>query len=148
MYREDVIQVYHKINDKAGSILGIVIVFTGLLIALLTGSADSNIGNLLSTLLSIMAYSLVILGTIGPETKIWYNRVSCYIGKISFEIYLSHMMIYRVIEKVGVSGIFAEPIINYIVTCTFTIEGVILFASAYIVCKMLLKKLLCSMPRV
>lgn len=141
LYRDDVMRIYLKIGEKAGSILSIVIVFAGLLTALLIGNADSAIENLLSTFLSIIAYSLVILGTIGPETKVWCNRVTCYIGKISFEIYLAHMMIYRMIEKVGVPGIFADPIANYLITCTLTIGGVILFASAYIACEILLKKL-------
>ena len=129
LYREEVFLFYSKMNGKAGTVLSVTMVLAGLLSALLINGFD--ISQLLSTILLITAYSIILLGAIGPETKIWYNRVSRYIGKISFEIYLSHMMVYRVIEKLRMTEIFEKTILSYFVTCFFTLGGVILFVSVY-----------------
>lgn len=136
LYREDILSLYSKINGKAGTVLSITMVWAGLLSALIISGFD--IGQMLSTILLIIAYSIVLLGAIGPETKIWYNKISRHIGKISFEIYLSHMIIYRVIEKLKMTEIFGKTIFSYLLTCFFTLGWVILFTS---VCQILLKKL-------
>lgn len=44
-------------------------------------------------------FALWILFAIGTNTKLLSNRVLKYLSNISMEIYLSHMIIYRVIEK-------------------------------------------------
>lgn len=129
LYREDVFLLYSKINGTAGTLLSVTMVLAGLFSALIISGL--NIDQMLSTILVIAAYSMVLLGAIGPETKIWYNRVSRYMGKISFEIYLSHMMVYRVIEKLKMTEIFGKTIFSYLVTCFFTLGGSILFASVY-----------------
>ena len=56
------------------------------------------------------------------------NRVLKYLSNISMEIYLSHMVIYRVIEKVHLEKYINQNDILYIVTSILTICGVICFA--------------------
>lgn len=56
------------------------------------------------------------------------NRVARYISNISMEIYLAHMVIFRVIEKVHIERFISQPDMNYIVTCIIVLGGVICFA--------------------
>jgi peptidoglycan/LPS O-acetylase OafA/YrhL len=73
-------------------------------------------------------FALWILFAIGTNTKLLSNRVLKYLSNISMEIYLSHMLIYRVIEKVHLEKYISQNDILYIVTSILTICGVICFA--------------------
>lgn len=73
-------------------------------------------------------FALWILFAIGTNTKLLSNRVLKYLSNISMEIYLSHMLIYRVIEKVHLENYISQNDILYIVTSILTICGVICFA--------------------
>lgn len=129
LYKDEVLRIYGRFGRKMGILSGTIMAFAGLSIALVVGGSSIHV--LFSSVFLIAAYSMVILGLLGPESKIWYNRVSRYIGKISFEIYLAHMMVYRIIEQLGFTRSFGETITGYVVTCILTIAGVVLFASAY-----------------
>ena len=56
------------------------------------------------------------------------NPITKFLSSISLEIYLSHMVIYRVIEKTGLNHLFASDILSYIVTSIGTIAGTIVFS--------------------
>lgn len=129
LYKEEVCRLYDKINEKTGRTLGIVMVLAGMLAALLIGGYDMN--KMLSSILILMSYSLVIAGAIGPESKLWCNRVSKYISRVSLEIYLAHMFIFRMLEKIGATTLFGEGICSYVASCVFTIAGVLWFATMY-----------------
>lgn len=73
-------------------------------------------------------FALWILFAIGTNTKLLSNRVLKYLSNISMEIYLSHMIIYRVIEKAHLENYISQNDILYIVTSILTICGVICFA--------------------
>lgn len=55
------------------------------------------------------------------------NKWTKFISGISMEIYLSHMVIYRLFEKIGVIHIFGRTVYSYILTVILTIVGTILF---------------------
>lgn len=69
-----------------------------------------------------------LLYAIGAKDVLLNNRVVRYISNISMEIYLAHMMVFRVIEKVHIDRFISQPDINYVVTCLLVIGGVICFA--------------------
>lgn len=69
-----------------------------------------------------------LLYAIGSRDIILNNRVVKYISGISMEIYLAHMVIYRVVEKIHIDHFISQPDILYIVTCILVIGGVICFA--------------------
>lgn len=54
--------------------------------------------------------------------------VTKFLGTISMEIYRSHMLIYRVIEKVGFSNIFDSHVLSFWVVSIMTIIGSCVFA--------------------
>lgn len=69
-----------------------------------------------------------LLYAIGAKDVLLNNRVVKYVSNISMEIYLAHMMVFRVIEKVHIDRFISQPDIYYVVTCLLVIGGVICFA--------------------
>lgn len=57
------------------------------------------------------------------------NRFTNFISGISMEIYLSHMVIFRVVEKLSLNRIIGNGWIQYIFTVVIVLLGSILFAA-------------------
>lgn len=58
------------------------------------------------------------------------NRVIRFFSSVSMEIYLSHMMVFRIVEKCGINRIFGDGWLQYIATVAVVITGASLFATA------------------
>lgn len=58
------------------------------------------------------------------------NPFTKFLSSISMEMYLSHMVVFRIIEKLGMTKLFASDLLSYIVTAIGTIVGTIVFALA------------------
>ena len=56
------------------------------------------------------------------------NRVTKFVSGISMEIYLSHMVVFRVIEKTGLNQMFGNGWIQYCITVCSVLVGTVLFA--------------------
>lgn len=56
------------------------------------------------------------------------NRITNFVSGISMEIYLSHMVIFRVVEKLGLNQIVGNGWIQYVVTVVIVLLGAILFS--------------------
>lgn len=56
------------------------------------------------------------------------NPVAKFLGSISFEIYLCHMVIYRLLEKLHLVHLFGDGVIAYIFTAFTVICGSIVFS--------------------
>lgn len=56
------------------------------------------------------------------------NKITIFFSKISMEMYLSHRMIFRIVEKLGINYIFGTGWGQYIVTVTIVLFGTALFA--------------------
>lgn len=69
----------------------------------------------------IIMYSSWIIYAIGSNGKILNNKFTKFVSNISMELYLSHMVAYRVVEKAGVLRLFGNEIISYITTIILTI---------------------------
>lgn len=79
--------------------------------------------------LILILFSMVLIYTLGNnKTGILKNPVTKFISGISMEIYLCHMVIFRVIEKIGFTHLLASDILSYIVTAIGTIAGAIVFS--------------------
>ena len=78
-------------------------------------------------LLACLFHNLFGGGT-PKKSHLLENRVTKFISSISMEIYLSHMVIFRVIEKIGLDQIIGKGWIQYIVTVVLVLCGTILFA--------------------
>ena len=51
-----------------------------------------------------------------------------FVSDISMEIYLSHMVVFRVIEKTGLNQMFGNGVLQYIVTVMLVLAATIVFS--------------------
>ena len=62
------------------------------------------------------------------ERIIFQNRVIKYLANISMEMYLCHMFVYRLIEKLNLIHISENEVLNYIVVCCISLFGAIVLS--------------------
>lgn len=88
-----------------------------------------NADNLfLRYMLELLLFTSWLSYAIGSPDIVLNNKTVRYISSISMEIYLAHMVIYRVVEKAHLENYIQQHDILYIVTALLTIVGVICFA--------------------
>ena len=56
------------------------------------------------------------------------NRVTQFFSGISMEIYLSHMVIFRVVQKLKLNEILGNGLLQYVATTILVIAGATMFA--------------------
>ncbi len=86
------------------------------------------------TLVMVVLFGLILVYSLRisrGECKILLNRFTKLISNICMEIYLSHMLVFRVIEKLGLKNIFKNEIISYVVSSLITVVFVIAFALVF-----------------
>lgn len=83
---------------------------------------DENAMMCLLVSCSLLIYSLIKRG------GVLENRVTKFFSGISMEIYLSHMVIFRVVEKLKLNRILGNGWLQYIVTSVLVIAGATVFA--------------------
>ena len=54
--------------------------------------------------------------SLGYDNRIINNKFTNYISNLSMEMYLSHMVVFRIIEKTGITGQNENSIIRYMAT--------------------------------
>lgn len=85
-----------------------------------------------NVIVTLIMYSLVLICTIGAKNKIiLQNPVSNFLSGISMEIYLSHMVMFRVMEKLCFIHVFTSELWSYILTVFATIICAICFAVGF-----------------
>ena len=80
----------------------------------------------------------IIIFAITTDGKLGENKLIKKLSSISFEIYLCHMVIYRVFEKLHLIHIFENDLLSYIFTSIGVICGSVIFS---ICAKLLLNKI-------
>lgn len=107
LYRENIIAVVRKMEG-----LGLAICC---LMTVLYYIVPHSIGTLkINEIQVLVLYALWIIYAIGTTSKLFCNRVTKFISGISMEIYLSHMLCFRVIEKIGGTRLLGTGIFSYI----------------------------------
>ena len=76
----------------------------------------------------LLVPSVLLMYAIISDTKFLNNKITKFISGISMEIYLCHMMIFRVLEKLKITNIFGNGWTQYFVTVILTLIGAIVFA--------------------
>lgn len=59
-----------------------------------------------------------------------YSGIVSFISGISMEIYLSHMVVFRLVEKMGLNRMFGNGWFQYLITCTLVTCGAMVFSYA------------------
>lgn len=119
LYREPL----RRFADKFGWLVLIGIV--AVLAVYYTLSKASVVMLLTAALITIYA-----LRSQHGNTTILCNPVAKKLGDVSMEIYLSHMVIYRVLEKVGAAHLVSSDLLSYVIAAIGTIVGTVIFATA------------------
>ena len=82
----------------------------------------------LSYTAELTLFALWLVYAIGSRDIVLNNKIVKYLSGISMEIYLAHMVVFRVVEKVHLENYISQNDVLYIVTSLLTIIGVICFA--------------------
>lgn len=115
LYRKELAEFASKYKVIAGAILLIATV------------AYFTLGG--STLTMLFFCVMVLIYTLGCKTGgVLVNPVAKFLGGICFEIYLCHMVIYRVLEKLNLVHLFENGLLAYIFTAVAVICGSVVFS--------------------
>ena len=101
-------------------------VFAGAILLIATVAYFALGGNTLTMLFFCVAALVYTLGC--KRGGVLVNPVAKFLGGISFEIYLCHMVIYRVLEKLHFVHLFENGLLAYIFTAIAVICGSIVFS--------------------
>ena len=115
LYRKELAEFASKHKVIAGAIL---------LIATVAYFAVD--GNTLTMLFFCVAALIYTLGC--KRGGVLVNPVAKFLGGICFEIYLCHMVIYRVLEKLHIIHLFGNGLLAYIFTAVAVICGSVVFS--------------------
>ncbi|MCC8081756.1 MAG: acyltransferase [Lachnospiraceae bacterium] len=127
LYKDDISKFF---EEKTW--LGIVFVIVGFVVMFVVPfSGTESIATVIGLLKNMIGFSLMLSGALCAENKLWSNPVSRFISKVSLEIYLAHMVVFRAIEKSGLTTIAGENVVSYIISCVGTIGGALIFATVY-----------------
>ena len=81
------------------------------------------------TLMMLLFCVAALIYTIGCNRRgVLVNPIVKFLGGISFEIYLCHMVIYRVFEKLHLVHLFGNGLLAYIFTAVAVICGSVVFS--------------------
>lgn len=114
LYRKELAEFVQKHKVVAGAIL------------LAATVAYFALGGSTITLLFFFVAALVY--TLGCNRGVLVNPVAKFFGGICFEIYLCHMVIYRVLEKLHLVHLFGNGLLAYIFTAVVVICGSVVFS--------------------
>lgn len=135
LYRQEIERL---VGNKG---VGILIAIAGFIIAyVIRNPWVGEIGILISILQGLLGFSMMLIGALGPDTKIWSNPVTKFISGVSLEIYLAHMVVFRAIEKANLTTIAGNSVASYALNCLLTVGGVLVFAAVYRRAERLVKK--------
>lgn len=81
------------------------------------------------TAVKLLLYSLLLVWAIGVKKRgVLVNPITKFVSGISMEIYLCHMVIYRVLEKLNFLHLFSNEMLSYAVATAGTVIGASVFA--------------------
>ena len=80
-----------------------------------------------NTIMCLLVFSALLIYAIIDRVGTG-NRVTRFFSSVSMEIYLSHMMVFRIVEKCGLNRIFGNGWLQYIATVVVVITGASVFA--------------------
>ena len=101
-------------------------VFAGAILLIATVAYFAVGGNTLTMLFFCVVALIYTLGCRTGGGLV--NPVAKFLGGISFEIYLCHMVIYRVLEKLHIIHLFGNGLLAYIFTAVAVICGSVVFS--------------------
>ena len=104
------------------------LLFICILINILYFITPQSIWTLHQVIPLILVFSLWLIYAIGKDHRWLHNKIIDFLSNISMEIYLSHMVIFRVIEKIHLEKAIPDCNLLFITTCMLGLIITILFS--------------------
>ncbi len=76
----------------------------------------------------LIMFGLILSYCISTNNKILNNNIANFISNVSLEIYLSHMFIFQIINRLNLTKILGNNYVSYIVICILVLFETILFS--------------------
>ncbi|MDD6276794.1 MAG: acyltransferase [Clostridia bacterium] len=87
-----------------------------------------HINSFVTNICMLLMFESYLIYAAGVDSKLLYNPVTKFVSGISMEIYLCHMVVFRVAEKLGLNYIFGDGWLSYALTCVIVLAGSIVFS--------------------
>lgn len=129
--KEFITNFFQQKNFLVSVIIGNLLVVCGFYIVLIGINTNSDNTTISLTIAYMLSFSLILIGTMCPENILFVNKFTSLISGISFEIYLSHMLIFRIIEITYIKYQTTFNIIQYLFICILTLVGSIIFINIF-----------------
>lgn len=81
-----------------------------------------------NTVTMLLVSVVLLIYALGNRGGVLQNKVTKFFSSISMEVYLSHMVMFRVIEKLHINTMFGDGWLQYIVTVVLTVCGAMVFS--------------------
>lgn len=81
-----------------------------------------------NTITMLFVSGMLLVFALGRTKGFLQNRVTHFISSVSMEIYLSHMVVFRVIEKLKLNRILGNGLVQYLFTVVLVLGGAIVFS--------------------
>lgn len=128
LYKDDII----KLLNKSRIVSFLILLISIIIFYVLPKSENLFIFRILPMCIMLIIYAISF------ESKILDNKLTTFISRISLEIYLCHMVIFRVVEKLNFTHLVSNNLLSYIITYIGVTIGAIMFSYIF---KLLLKKI-------
>ena len=116
------------IQEKVSGIPTFVVLLATAVITMIWYFIPANEFSLFFTVKTSILFAIWVIFAISQPMKLLENSVTKTLSQVSLEVYLSHMMIFRVVEKFGIADRINNGNIAYIVVLFLTIILTIVFA--------------------
>ena len=70
----------------------------------------------------------LLIVAVAAKGKLLENRITRFFSNISLEIYLSHMVLFRVVERLGLNTVFGSSWLQYTLTVLFVLILTVFFS--------------------
>lgn len=119
LYRRDIIKIVSK-----NYYLFLLVCITITCLYFIINVRDS----LALRMMQLLMFSMWVCFGIAKPNKFLSNKIMNFISGVSMEVYLSHMMFFRIVQKCELDGIIPNSSLNYIFIFTLTLLGAIIFS--------------------
>lgn len=124
LYRENIASLFEKRSSYK---------WIGMAICMLLTALFYTIPDVHKTLFGrdmprVILYAAWLCYAIGTSQWLLNNRATAYLSGISMEIYLCHMLFFRVVDKLHLDRFIADNNLNYVATLVLTLIGAIVFS--------------------
>lgn len=120
---KDIIECFMTGEGKKWLVLLVCATFT--MLYWLSGEWKHGYGGVIIKSVTLGAW---LIFAVGCTTKVLHNSIIDYLSGISMEIYLSHMMSFRIVQFIQVSNYIHNNHITYFLTCLLTLGVAIVFS--------------------